>query len=160
MFHASLDAQTALASTPRSARALTHATLAVFEVRRETIVLDLTRLPGLIDASRHVDDQPVAFLSDFARELTRPIDYDVPDQLEYVPTQVMTEFVRCGFGYHIGRRLGGMLYHGHGGQGVNLVLFLAREDYVDDVGRQTRRPPIRLLTRETRTLPLAAIARE
>ena len=78
------------------------ATVAVgrFETGRDLRVLDLTALPdvpSLFDAARADARQPVMFLRQFARDISKPLSPDSAPHVEYVPTQVVSEFLRFVF---------------------------------------------------------------
>ena len=78
--------------------------------------------------------------------------------MEYVPSQVVTEFVR-----HRLRGAGDRAVHGirylssRRGGGIGCVLFYAHEDVVDSSGLGPAvTPPFELLSERTRTLPVDA----
>lgn len=68
-----------------------------FRPKQPFLILDLTKLPERhsffdeYDADGRIG---VRFLSSFARDVSRPIKKDGREHIEYVPTQVFTEYVR------------------------------------------------------------------
>ena len=98
MMYASDSAETALAETVRGQG--TYA-VGVFQVTRPSLVLDLTALkpvPSLFaliaDSLEYDLRQVLIFLRQVAKEIARPIARDDRAHIEYVPTQVVTEYVR------------------------------------------------------------------
>jgi hypothetical protein len=98
MTYAAEDAQTALAETANQA-----GTFAVgeFVTERDALILDFTRLPPIPSAfaelpdSMEYDPRPrLRFLHSISREISRPIARDDRIHIEYLPTQVVTEYVR------------------------------------------------------------------
>lgn len=133
MTYLALDDETALAETmPPSTEPSPSTTYALgeFALTREVNVLDLTRvpsIPSIFDLERASEREAVLFLRAFERDVSKPIDRDDRVHVEYIPTQVVTEYVRVapqlraagvrGMKYRSARRKGG----------VNLVLFGGRE---------------------------------
>lgn len=68
-----------------------------FELMRDIYILDLTTIPAVYsiydEHYRHL--RPHAkFMLQFRESLTKPIDREGREHIEYIPTQVLTEFVR------------------------------------------------------------------
>jgi hypothetical protein len=98
MTYASEDRATALAETADEP-----GTFAVgeFVIERDLLILDLSRLPCVPSAfvelpdSYEYDPRPrLNFLQNISREISRAIARDDRVHIEYVPTQVVTEYVR------------------------------------------------------------------
>ncbi|HLL51989.1 MAG TPA: HEPN-associated N-terminal domain-containing protein [Myxococcaceae bacterium] len=80
-----------------------------FELLKTLRILDLTatpQVPSLFDRLRAPSRQAVKFLHRFARDVSQPIKKDARVHVEYVPTQVITEYIRFVF------RPGGEPLHG------------------------------------------------
>jgi hypothetical protein len=69
-----------------------------FKLLKEATVMDLTALPeipSIFDADRETERQMAIFLRQFIRDLSKPIVHDGQgEHIEYVPTQVVTEYFR------------------------------------------------------------------
>ena len=64
---------------------------------------------------------PLRFLGGFAEGLAEPIKLDGRQHIEYVPTQILTEYVRYN---HRGHKIRGLLYSSsRRPKGVNCALF-------------------------------------
>ncbi len=98
MFYGALDEDTAVLETYDPGKAGARAiALARFRSGKPLYVLDLTALPPLpseFDADNRGKRYAISFLRDFERDLTRPVERDERVHIEYVPTQVVTEYVR------------------------------------------------------------------
>lgn len=95
-------------------------------------VLDLTHIPG---PSFWMENwQENQFLHSFNREETKRLDAKDKNQLQYIPTQVFTEFLRYMFSDKEGRKLDGMIYGSSKTHEQNVVLFCNQQrnrNYVD-----------------------------
>ena len=107
--------------------------LARFETLRDIQVIDLVDLPpipGFFSDAPRQTRQHISFLRSFAQEISRPVPRDDRVHIEYVPTQVFTEFLRDSR-FH-GQRIDGIRYTSATAQaGANVVLFATQRDIVD-----------------------------
>lgn len=100
-------------------------------------VLDLRslpRVPGIFSGADRDRRLLLRFLQSFAFDIMQPVERDELQHIDYLPSQVVTEFVRD---YRFGRRPGekgrlvdGIAYEStvHRGAGWNLALFLGPEE--------------------------------
>ena len=97
-FYGSLDEKTAMAETDDKAdKFKKFATVATFKTVRPFKVLDLTTLPNfpsLFDKDKRHLRTPLIFLRSFLKDFSKPIKKDGREHIEYVPTQVVTEYFR------------------------------------------------------------------
>jgi RES domain-containing protein/HEPN superfamily RES-like protein len=98
MTYVAEDAETALAETADKPGRFA---LADFVTERDAVILDLTRLPEapsiFVELSDSLEYDPrvrLNFLHSISREISKPIARDDRAHIEYVPTQVVTEYVR------------------------------------------------------------------
>lgn len=90
-------------------------------------MIDMTALPELPsifeeDVAPRYDS--VRFLRRFAEDIVLPIELDGREHIEYVPTQVFTEYLRYAFP---GRRPDGLVFSSARASGRNYVLFCGPE---------------------------------
>lgn len=96
MFYGAADMDTAIReSLVRTAD--TRVTAAAFEVGQRATVIDLTKdklpeVPSIFDLDRVAGRDGLRFLHDFVRRLSEPIR-ETYEQVDYVPTQVLTEYL-------------------------------------------------------------------
>jgi hypothetical protein len=86
-----------------------------FVTERESLILDLTKLPAIPSIFADISNTqsntrlPLTFLYGIGREISRPIARDDRVHIEYVPTQVVTEYVRTAVTVD-GRTVDGIRY--------------------------------------------------
>jgi hypothetical protein len=143
MFYVGFDEGTAIAETPvrRDGRPAER-TLATFRVLKALTLLDLVDLPGppsVFDSDETIEERPVVmFLNEFVDDLTRPIQKDGREHIEYVPSQVVTEYVRYRLGLVVGRQIDGIRYRSARSNGnIAAVLFFEKGDLVPDLPMPT-----------------------
>jgi RES domain-containing protein len=120
-----LDEVTAVAEVVRSPPA--QAVVAEFATTRELRILDLTHLPpepSIFDSSQREQREGLLFLQKFVEEICKPITRDGREHIEYVPSQVVSEFFALQFQDAERRGVDGIVYPSAAKQGgKNLVLF-------------------------------------
>ena len=136
MFYGSDEPETALREVARVPECEADCyVVGEFRTLREMRILDLTRIRRIPSIFEPVPDTleydprpPLIFLNYFAAELSMPIAGDRSVHVEYVPPQVVTEFVRTEF-RHEGLPLDGIRYRSarHEG-GTSLVLFASQDN--------------------------------
>lgn len=109
MFYGAFDKDTAiLESSPLGDGLGTHI-VGKFAIKKELRVLDLTSLP--IQSFWITNDwEEIAFLHSFNREITKPIDRKGSIHIEYIPSQVFTEYLRCIYKTSDGFNINGIIY--------------------------------------------------
>ena len=136
MFYGAFDVQTASAETldPQLHAGLTMS-VGVFRATRPLRVLNLAELPPIPsvfseDGRRLI--HPLRFLHAFARDIAHPIARDGREHIEYVPTQVVTEYFRHVFRTPDRQRLDGVIYSSsRNNAGHAFVLFVENSECVD-----------------------------
>jgi hypothetical protein len=134
------DVQTALAET-----ASAPGTFAVgeFTTERDGLILDLTQFPlapsifAEIPDWMEYDPRPrLLFLQMLSQEISRPIARDDRVHIEYVPTQVITEYLRTAVTIE-GKKVDGIRYRSsRKGVGTAVVLFVDRDNVVFEEGER------------------------
>jgi hypothetical protein len=67
--------------------------------------------PSILDGDeQNLYRAATGFLHEFTDDLTKPIAKDGREHIEYVPPQVVTEYVRYRLQQHVGRPVHGILY--------------------------------------------------
>ena len=113
MFYACKHEETALRETSSGPGKFAVGT---FETLRPITILDLTCVPpipglfeGRSDSAEVISRRTLTFLHHIAKEMSRPIEKDNKIHISYVPTQVVTEFIRDQFTWG-GTRIDGIRY--------------------------------------------------
>lgn len=98
MFYGADDEETALKETYSCPG---YYAMGRFETLRPAVLLDLTAIPSIPslfdpipDSSEIRPRRVLKFLHHVARQVSIPIERDGKEDVEYVPTQVVTEFIR------------------------------------------------------------------
>lgn len=144
MFYGALDSETAVVEATRHGDPnWDHATVGRFEPSRDLVVLDLRRLAVPDEPSVFIPagDERVTqysdakFLERFVDTVRRPVDEDTARRgIEYVPTQVFTEFVLHAMGSMVEpkQQIDGIVYpSAELAGGANIVLDLPNRLCVD-----------------------------
>lgn len=160
MFYAAFDKDTALAETSvQSEYGPKDASIGVFKTIRALNLLDLVDLPEVPsifdDDTDSLERASTRFLHAFNCDFTHPVEKDGYEHVEYVPSQVVTEFVRYQLPVKAERAVHGIRYRSSQRDGgIGCVLFFAHEDIVDDDHEPAVAPPFELVPGRTRTLPV------
>jgi len=161
MFYGALDLQTAVVETFELDRGEKVATVGTFRLERDLRLLDLTHLPpipGVFDQENRHLRRPLQFLHEFVGELARPIDRDGREHVEYVPTQVVTEFIRHRHHDSDGTAIDGILYRSSRARGdLSFVLFVGPQQCGPRPNRQARAPKTLLTLSGSQTLDRASL---
>ncbi len=98
MFYAGEDGETAIRETTNGSGPFVVGT---FETMRPAVILDLTKTPPVPSLFEEIPErleyrprEVLGFLNHVVSEMSRPIERDNRVHVEYVPTQVVTEFIR------------------------------------------------------------------
>lgn len=101
MFYGAFEIETALAETlDKNDAVMRFFTTAEFILKKELNIVDLSTLPNMpspFDQRRIKDHYRISFIKDFVKDLMAPIDRDGRVHIDYVPTQVITEYFRFPF---------------------------------------------------------------
>ena len=136
MFYGAFEVDTAKAETfDPVAHAGQTLSIGTFRTLRDLRVLDLADLPeipSVFDVDRHYLIHPLRFLHAFAKDIAKPIAHDGREHIEYVPTQIVTEYFRRVFQRADNTRLDGLIYRSarHPG-GKAFVLFCENAQCVE-----------------------------
>ena len=133
LFYCSADLDTCLyekdTPTAQQNRVVAH-----FKNLRELTVLDLTNLPSIpsIFADNSSERPILKFLHGFAQEISEPVPQEDKQNLQYIPTQILTEYFRYFMTDPHGNKLDGICYQSaKNPSGKNYALFFNRTDFKD-----------------------------
>lgn len=126
MFYGAFDMETAVDESIKTAneKALV---IGEFKTIRELTVVDLLALPT--EVSIWMDKwEAVSFLKSFHKDITRPLLNNAKEAIEYIPSQIFTEYLRWMFTDKKGRNIDGLMYRSCRTQKANVVLFCNHEN--------------------------------
>ena len=136
MFYCSDTRETALAETlDPTNKGSRYISVGIFQNTRDLRIIDLTNLPevSLFDEEKNSHYQGMQFLHRFVRDVIKPITRDGREHIEYVPTQVVTEYFRYVFSTQYKIEINGIKYPSSKMKGSSCyVLFFGQDDVADD----------------------------
>jgi hypothetical protein len=143
MFYGAFDRATAFAETfDPAAHAGQILSIGTFRPLRALRILDLADIPpvpSVFDIDHHDTIHSLRFLHAFASDISQPIARDGREHIEYVPTQIVTEYFRRVFRFKDGGQLDGIIYSSaKTADSKAFVLFCENDQCIgpgDDVGR-------------------------
>lgn len=100
--------------------------LGEFETLKDLYVVDLCDLPE-IDFWMPYGWQEFSFLSQFHNEISKPISQDDNPEIDYIPSQIFTEYIRYLCKSSIGKPYDGIVYRSSLTGEKNVVLFYDSE---------------------------------
>lgn len=128
-FYLTFDEMTALAET--RAKPGDQVTVSVWSSSRDLHVIDLSLFPACpsVFSEKRREHEIVQFLYKFADEISKPVFHDGTEHIEYVPTQVVSEFFAQVLRHSKTKRVDGLIYPSAVAKaGKNLVLFPQSDD--------------------------------
>jgi len=138
VFYAAFDFDTARAEVSAGLRARSREILTGAEWRptRQINVLSLERLPplGSVYAQDREERAPFVFLKQFVDEITCPVVHDGKEHIEYVPTQILTEYLRLFYKHTGTTRLDGISYPSVQRKGGRSIVLFASNDSLNPDG--------------------------
>lgn len=135
MFYGASDADTAIAETYALRTGEEKVvTVGCFKTAREFSILDLTtlpRVPSIFDSrSRHLRPGLI-FMRRFTSEMSTIIEKDGREHIEYVPTQIFTEYIRRLYSHPAYGQIRGIKYKSAQNGHECYVLFFASDQCCD-----------------------------
>lgn len=133
MFYGGFELETALRETlyPEDKKSSMY-TYGLFNTNEDLNILDLSkcpRIPDMLEQRMWDKYYLIIFLNAFIRDLTHSIEKDGKIHIEYVPTQVVTEYFRYTFSTRKVQGLDGIIYPSSKYEGGNAcVLFMDHEE--------------------------------
>ena len=129
MFYGAMDAETTIAEIAEQGKGVT---VGLFRTAKPLVVVDFTKklvLPSIFDIPRRGKRDVLRFVQGFVRDLQRPITKDGREHVDYVPTQIVTEYFRRTFP---DCNVDGLLYPSvKNDGGVCCVLFVEHDQCAD-----------------------------
>jgi len=125
--YTAFDAETVLHEVGAHKRTTDTILIARFTLNTDVDVVDLTTLPpepSIFDLDRKAERERALFIQGFVDEIAKPVTKDGQEHIDYVPSQVVCEYLAQVFKSRTGKPLSGLIYpsSAHEG-GRNLVIF-------------------------------------
>jgi hypothetical protein len=157
MFCAGMDLTTARAETTASLPLTDRQrlTAGTWTNTRPLNVLDLTKLPGVPNfyAQVRYDRDHLIFLRQFVEDITRPVMHDGREHIDYVPTQILTEYFRHQYKLPDDVRLDGIIYpSAQRKRGRSIVIFASQDDLNPRPNEFSHEDRVPILTLDTASI--------
>jgi hypothetical protein len=114
MFYGGFDIETAIRETVDvSDIKKPYYTVGEFTSKNEIMVVDFSALPSrlsIFDTANRKHFYPINFLWNFVTDLSKTVSKDGKEHIEYVPTQVVTEYIRYILTKNSKSKVGGIIY--------------------------------------------------
>ncbi len=107
VFYGALDRRTAAAEATGSHL---HLSIGEFETLVDLTIVDLTDLPRVPSIFEGANRDSLLFLHHFAEEVSQPFEPDADIHIEYVPTQIVSEYLRHRLRAEDSKAVRGVLY--------------------------------------------------
>jgi hypothetical protein len=149
MLYTAMDEVTAVAETVDKSDVPVHYTVAQLRVEADVRILDLVKLPrspGIFTPETTRESRAaIHFAHAFAGDLSKLIARDGMEHIEYVPTQVVTEYLRYRF-RSAGHAIHGIRYRSSRvPEGNAVVLFASYDDLHKPSARSSQVLPVTLI---------------
>ena len=132
--YAAFDEETARSETLFNSRR--PYAMAEFKTKYTLNVLDLSSLPAQpspFEPDRYNERHEIGFLHRFQGEISKRVSKDGREHIEYIPTQIVSEFFRHRF-LNVGAALDGIVFpSAKNEQGKNIALFASEHSEVEKV---------------------------
>lgn len=105
---------------------------AKFKLRKDIKIIDfscLPEIPSIFDREKYKNRQKIIFLHDLVKDMSKPIGTDEKDHIDYIPTQVVSEFFR----YRFKPEVKGIKYRSvKNPKGLNIAFFESENKKIKD----------------------------
>jgi len=135
MFYGAEDEETAIKEAIYHSVDSPVVTVGKFKNLSELNLIDLTNIPvvSMFDSRQNKNYLALAFLRRFVKDISKSITPDGSEHIDYVPTQVITEYFRHIMSNHYGIKIDGIQYRSiKNQQSVCYVLFLDEHQSTQD----------------------------
>ena len=153
MFYGALDEETSVVETFTPEKDKT-VTIGRFTISEDIAVIDLAqipRIPSLFDEERRHARRPLMFLREFSEKVSEPIPRDGREDLNYLPTQLVTKYFRTTYKPLQASPVMGLMYRSSQNERPCVALFVGNGDAIDRAGRSVADK--HLLTLESQQTP-------
>jgi hypothetical protein len=114
MFYSSFDSETSMIETvTRYDKSKDSVTIAEFQTIEDLYIVDFTKLPKIPSIFGIKDKKSYylkLFLLSFVKDITKAVQKDGREHTEYIPTQVVTEYLRYPFNRQRKYKIEGIIY--------------------------------------------------
>lgn len=140
MFYGAFDKETCVKEIicPNKTREENKISIGIFQPVRNLCFLDLSMLssipmPSIFDIANQRTIHPLKFFSEFSKDIAKDTGHDNSKNLEYIPTQIITEFFRYEYKTKDGNSIDGIIYESSKNKGHQSCVIFCENDQVYDI---------------------------
>ncbi len=126
MFYGALEPETAKSELDIDMRGVIH--YGKFYPSRPLVLIDFTRknsIPSIYSSNSYLRSD-IRLMNGFIKDFSKPIKRDGSEHIEYIPTQVITEYLKLNYTYNL-VKIDGILYNSTHNNKKACVLFVENE---------------------------------
>lgn len=135
LFYAAESLETAIAEvSPSEQDRLCH--IGTFKTSRDAVLIDFTAvplMPSIYDGNKADTREAILFLRRFVEDMSLPVGRNGEGNIDYLPTQIITEYIRYLFKTE-GRNVDGIRYHSTQNEGGVCYAFFVDAKHCLDEG--------------------------
>ncbi|GIN23395.1 hypothetical protein J1TS3_45290 [Siminovitchia fordii] len=134
MFYGAIDEETALTEVGYKKGVNVVASLGKFINTSNLILIDLTSLPdapSIFDEDNQKKRWIIKFFRSFLKDFVKPVEKDGAEHIDYVPTQIVTEYLRHLYRTSNKQQINGIVYNSSKNGRKAYVLFFENQDCTD-----------------------------
>lgn len=94
---------------------------------------DLPIIPSIFEPDKYDERNYINFLYNFKKDISRPISHDEQEHINYVPTQIISEYFRHKFLYNKQKIDGIMFNSAVNKKGINITFFVSEHKEVEEL---------------------------
>ncbi|WP_321344476.1 HEPN-associated N-terminal domain-containing protein [uncultured Draconibacterium sp.] len=135
MFYGALEEETAIIEVLDINKPDYFITTGRFSNLKALRLIDFTQLNwiSIFDEANEKKRETYVLLSQFLEDLTKPISNDGSQHIEYIPTQVVTEYLKSSFNSDLNQEIHGLIFPSTKRKGhENVVLFFNGQNVTND----------------------------
>ncbi|MFZ2537333.1 MAG: RES family NAD+ phosphorylase, partial [Oscillospiraceae bacterium] len=151
-FYGAFDKQTAIKETAAENNIKSFATIGKFRTFHDLVLVDFTKLPptpSIFESNSSFIRHGLRFLRSFLSDFTSPIEKDGREHIEYVPTQIVAEYLRFIHQKDGNINIDGILYRSARQSDTSACVLFINSDQSVDPGKENQMTTLVLTEVET-----------
>lgn len=94
---------------------------------------ELPEIPSIFEPEKYIERHELMFLYGFRDEISKPIKKDGMEHIDYIPTQIVSEYFRYRYSDDTGKIDGIIFNSSKTDNGLNLTLFVSEHAEVKNI---------------------------
>lgn len=138
MFYGTIDQSTAISEVFSKENSGKHVSIGEFFPNKDLLLVDLRSIPvfGFFDKKNIDMIEPTRFLKDFVNSISMTITQNDNKRIEYIPSQIVTEYIRHILPSTVRKEIHGIVYKSVQEQGKDCYVIFADQTQCRDEGSE------------------------